>query len=90
VHGIFNETPSVEVHVYYQPGSGEPREVGLYGSHGFFGKHGRSSDVRVLKVVENRLKGIAIDEMRRSGRLGADASIKGDDWMRPHLGEVCG
>jgi hypothetical protein len=53
---------------------------------GFFGKHGHPANVEVPDIVENRLKGIAVDELRRSGRLGSGDSVKGDSWKRPHLG----
>jgi RHS repeat-associated protein len=73
---------SFEVHVYYR-GS----EVGIYGSNGFFNKHGtKASDVDVPQQVHNRLKGIAVDQMRKLGQLPRDADIKGDAWKRPMIG----
>lgn len=41
-----------EMHVYDKNG----REVGLYGSSGWFDKHRLDSDVQVPHSVENRLK----------------------------------
>ncbi|MBO3751987.1 hypothetical protein J5X84_38465 [Streptosporangiaceae bacterium NEAU-GS5] len=73
-----------EVHVYYRG-----KEVGIFGSNGWIGKHGHSANMRLSAVVENRLKGVAIDEMRKAGRLGPNDVIKGDAWKRPHVGDVC-
>ncbi|GAA5056192.1 hypothetical protein GCM10023259_038800 [Thermocatellispora tengchongensis] len=72
-----------EVHVYCW------KEVGNYGSNGWIGKHGHCADMRLDDVVENRLKGVAVDEIRRAKRLGADDTIKGDSRKRPHVGDVC-
>lgn len=74
-----------EVHVYRKG-----TEVGIYGSSGWIGKHGHSADMRLSDVVENRLKGVAVDEMRRAGRLGPEESVKGDAWKRPHTGDKGG
>lgn len=70
-----------EVHVYHKG-----TEVGIYGSNGWIGKHGHSADMNLGDTVENRLKGVAVDEMRRAGRLGPNDNIKGDAWKRPHVG----
>jgi hypothetical protein len=64
-------------------------EVGIYGSDSWIGKHGHSADMKLEDAVENRLKAVAVDEMRRAGRLGPNDDIKGDDWKRPHVGDVC-
>ncbi|TVT44607.1 type IV secretion protein Rhs [Amycolatopsis rhizosphaerae] len=75
-----------EIHVYYK-GS----EIGIYGSNGWFAKHGKSADVSVPESVENRLKGKAIEFMRGSGRIGPKGTedISGDKWMRPRLTGGC-
>ena len=75
-----------EMHVYYR-GS----EVGIYGSNGWFAKHGKSADVSVPENVENRLKGKAIEFMRSSGRIGPRGTedISGDKWKRPRLAGGC-
>ncbi|WP_026123178.1 hypothetical protein [Nocardiopsis chromatogenes] len=73
-----------EIHVYYKG-----QEVGIYGSNGWFNKHGKKGDADVPKAVENRLKGIAVDTMRKTGRLKEGDSIKGDDWKRNRLGGGC-
>ncbi|WP_166664400.1 RHS repeat-associated core domain-containing protein [Actinophytocola oryzae] len=72
-----------EVHVYYKGA-----EVGIYGSNGWIGKHGHSADMKLNDTVENRLKGIAIDEMRRAHTLGPNDNVKGDAWKRPHVGDA--
>ncbi|AGZ46087.1 polymorphic toxin-type HINT domain-containing protein [Actinoplanes friuliensis] len=77
---------SFEVHVYHR-GS----EVGIYGSNGFFNKHGvDASKVDVPQQVHNRLKGIAIDKMRKTGQLPQNADVKGDAWKRPMVGSTAG
>jgi hypothetical protein len=53
-----------EIHVYYRG-----NEVGLFGSNGWFDKHGLDSDVSVPDGVYNRLKGQAVDFMRGTGRI---------------------
>ena len=73
---------SFEVHVYYR-GS----EVGIYGSNGFLNKHGiNASNISVPDQVNNRLKGIAVDQMRKIGQLGPNDAVKGDAWKRPMIG----
>lgn len=69
-----------EIHVHDRRG-----EIGVFGSNGFFDKHGLPEQVDVPSKVANRLKGVAIDEMRAAGHLGAKGTenIKGDNWMRP-------
>ncbi|WP_460407336.1 helix-turn-helix domain-containing protein [Actinophytocola sediminis] len=47
--------------------------------------HGHSASIDLGATVENRLKGVAVDEMRRSGRLAPNADIKGEAWKRPHV-----
>lgn len=66
-------------------------EVGVFGSNGWFSKHGLDADVSVPGTVANRLKGISVKEMRASGRLGAKGTmdITGDKWKRPRLGGAC-
>jgi RHS repeat-associated protein len=77
---------SFEVHVYHRG-----TEVGIYGSNGFFNKHNiTASDVNVPDQVHNRLKGIAVDQMRKIGQIPADANIKGDAWKRPMIGSSGG
>jgi RHS repeat-associated protein len=77
-----------EMHVYDKNG----REVGLYGSNGWFDKHRLDSDVQVPRSVENRLKGEAVKFMRRTGRIGPRGTedISGDKWKRPRLKGSCG
>lgn len=73
---------SFEVHVYYRGG-----EVGIHGSNGFFDKHGIGvADISVPGQVNNWLKGIAVDQMRKIGQLGPDDAVKGDAWKRPMIG----
>ncbi|MGB8946117.1 MAG: RHS repeat-associated core domain-containing protein [Streptomyces sp.] len=77
-----------EMHVYDKNG----REVGLYGSNGWFDKHRLDSNVEVPQSVENRLKGEAVKFMRRTGRIGPRGTedISGDKWKRPRLKGSCG
>ncbi|MDI3405407.1 RHS repeat-associated core domain-containing protein [Streptomyces sp. B-S-A6] len=73
-----------EIHVYDKSG----REVGLFGSDGWFDKHGTvGANVDVPASVENALKGRAVDFMRRTGRIGEKGTedISGDKWKRPRL-----
>jgi RHS repeat-associated protein len=73
-----------EIHVY----DGAGREVGIFGSDGWFNKHGTTAaEVRVPPNVENALKGKSIDIMRRTGRIGPKGTedISGDKWRRPRL-----
>ncbi|MEU6278746.1 DUF6531 domain-containing protein [Streptomyces sp. NPDC047028] len=73
-----------EIHVYDKRG----REVGIFGSDGWFNKHGKSAaDADVPASVENALKGKAVDFMRGTGRLGPKGTqdITGDKWKRPRL-----
>ncbi len=73
---------SFEIHVYHRG-----VEVGVYGSNGFFNKHGlKASGVEVPNQVLNRLKGIAVDQMRKLGQISAGENIKGDAWKRPMIG----
>ena len=71
-----------EIHVYKNG-----REVGIYGSEGWFAKHGLPGGAEVPGTVENRLKGHAVDFLRKSGRLGPKGGddISGDNWQRPRL-----
>lgn len=73
-----------EIHVF----NGQT-EVGIFGSNGWIGKHGHPSDMELWATAENRLKGVAIAEMKRSGRLPLDADIRGDAWKRPHVSGSC-
>ncbi|GAA1923154.1 hypothetical protein GCM10009837_55500 [Streptomyces durmitorensis] len=77
-----------EMHVYDKNG----REVGLYGSNGWFDKHRLDSNVEVPQSVENRLKGEAVKFMRRTGRIGPRGTedVSGDKWKRPRLKGSCG
>ncbi|MGW5562289.1 DUF6531 domain-containing protein [Streptomyces tendae] len=73
-----------EIHVYDKRG----REVGIFGSDGWFNKHRKSAaEVDVPRSVENALKGKAVDFMRGTGRLGDKGTmdITGDKWKRPRL-----
>nr|WP_234392139.1 DUF6531 domain-containing protein [Streptomyces sp. WM6378] len=73
-----------EVHVYDKSG----REVGIFGSDGWFNKHGTTAaDVQVPASVENALKGRAIDTLRKTGRIGPKGTedISGEKWQRPRL-----
>ncbi|MFD2909188.1 hypothetical protein ACFSX9_10625 [Flavobacterium ardleyense] len=73
-----------EIHVVNKAGV----EVGIFGSDGFMNKHRLSGDdVNVPDSVNQRLKGIAIDEMRKAGRISSkgEDNIKGDNWKRPRL-----
>ncbi|GAA2003308.1 hypothetical protein GCM10009799_33060 [Nocardiopsis rhodophaea] len=74
-----------EIHVYYKG-----KEYGIFGSEGWFNKHGISKDVSIPKKIEDRLKGKAIETMRKQGRLGPKGTDnKGDNWKRPRLGGGC-
>lgn len=60
----------------------------MFGSTGWFNKHGTAAvDVNVPPNVYNRLKGAAVDFMRRSGILPPKgmADITVDNWMRPRM-----
>jgi Pretoxin HINT domain len=76
----FGRGVDFEIHVFFH---GE--EIGLFGSEGFFAKHGLGSDVEVPESVYNRLKGVAIDLMRGAGRIGPKGTqdITGDNWTQP-------
>ncbi len=75
-------TSDFEVHVYHKG-----KEVGIFGSNGWFSKHGKGTDVEVPRNVYNNLKGLAVEEMRRDRRIGPKGTqnIKGDSWMRPRI-----
>ncbi|MFF9062365.1 polymorphic toxin-type HINT domain-containing protein [Streptomyces sp. NPDC014882] len=75
-----------EVHVYHRG-----KEVGLFGSNGWFAKHGKGVDVELPKDVYNNLKGLAVEEMRRQHRIGPKGTenIKGDNWKRPRITGGC-
>ena len=62
-----------EVHVYKNG-----QEVGIYGQEGWFNKHGKTVP-EVPKSLEERLKGVAVDELRKQGKLPdkGEANIKG-------------
>jgi len=70
-----------EIHVYKNK-----KEVGVFGSEGWIHKHGLG-DAVIPESVENRLKGHAVDFMRKTGRLGPKGTedISGDKWQRPRL-----
>jgi len=77
-----------EIHVFDKNG----KEVGFFGSNGWFDKHGLSGPPKNMPPeLYNALKGHAIDFMRRSGRLPPKGSpgsdISGDKWKRPRLGK---
>ncbi|MCC3651547.1 HINT domain-containing protein [Streptomyces sp. S07_1.15] len=75
-------TTEFEVHVYHKG-----KEVGIFGSDGWFSKHGKSADVDVPRDVYNNLKGLAVGELRRDGRIGPKGteSVKGDNWKRSRI-----
>ncbi|WP_330242094.1 hypothetical protein [Streptomyces sp. NBC_00525] len=75
-----------EIHVYR---SG--REIGIFGSNGWFAKHGKSADVQVPREVYNLVKGLAVGELRRDGRIGSKGTenIKGDNWKRKRITGGC-
>ena len=76
-----------EIHVFDPNGN----EIGLFGSNGWFNKHGhKGRPLNCPRPVENQLKGQAIDIMRRSGELPSKGTfnIKGDRWMRGSLGAL--
>jgi hypothetical protein len=82
----YGQGTDFEIHVYHR-GS----EVGIFGSDGWFSKHGKSADVTVPDGVYNRLKGKAVEFMRASGRIGAlgTQDVSGDNWKMPRLGGGC-
>jgi len=69
-----------EIHVYNKSGV----EVGIFGSEGWINKHGITSNVEVPNGVESRLKGMAVDQMRKDGRIKPKGTedISGDKWKR--------
>lgn len=79
-------TTDFEIHVYK---SG--KEIGIFGSDGWFAKHGKSADVKVPREIYNLLKGLAVGEMRRDGRIGPKGTenIKGDSWKRDRITGGC-
>ncbi|MBS2966872.1 hypothetical protein KGA66_27815 [Actinocrinis puniceicyclus] len=82
----YGQGTDFEIHVYSRG-----TEVGIFGSDGFFAKHGLSADVSVPGDVYNRLKGKAIEFMRSTGRIGPQGTqdITGDKWKMPRLGGGC-
>ncbi len=69
-----------EIHVFDPKGV----EVGMYGEKGWFDKHGhKGRPAKCPAEVENRLKGTAVDILRRSGKLPEKGrgNIKGSRWM---------
>ncbi|MFB7213919.1 hypothetical protein [Streptomyces sp. NPDC056255] len=79
-------TTDFEIHVYKNG-----REIGIFGSDGWFAKHGKSADVKVPRETYNLLKGLAVGEMRREGRIGPKGTenIKGDSWKRDRITGGC-
>ncbi|GCD94100.1 DUF6531 domain-containing protein [Embleya hyalina] len=71
-----------EIHVY-KGGV----DYGVYGSTGWFAKHGHGTDIEVPAAIENSLRGMAIEMLRRTNRLGPRGTedISGDNWHRPRL-----
>ena len=67
------------------------KEVGVFGSSGWFPKHRHGIPTGVPDNVLNRLKGIAVDELRLAERLKPKgrANIKGENWKRPRLSGGC-
>jgi hypothetical protein len=82
----YGQGTDFEIHVYSRG-----TEVGIFGSDGFFAKHGLSADVSVPDGVYNRLKGKAIEFMCNTGRIGPQGTqdITGDKWKMPRLGGGC-
>ncbi|MER8113855.1 DUF6531 domain-containing protein [Streptomyces sp. NPDC094031] len=81
---VSNKGMDMEIHVYDK----SMREVGLFNSQGWFNKHGiKASEVEVPPGVENAIKGRAIYELRKVGRIGSKGTedISGDKWRRPPL-----
>ncbi|CUU59621.1 RHS repeat-associated core domain-containing protein, partial [Parafrankia irregularis] len=77
-----NRYTSFEIHVY----RGGP-EVGMYGSNGFFNKYGlKATAADSPEQVNNRLKGIAVDWVRKIGQIASGVDIAGDAWKRPMIG----
>ncbi|MEU0626772.1 hypothetical protein [Streptomyces sp. NPDC005989] len=79
-------TADFEIHVYKNG-----KEIGIFGSDGWFAKHGKSADVKVPRETYNLLKGLAVGEMRREGRIGPKGTekIKGDSWKRDRITGGC-
>jgi hypothetical protein len=79
-------TPDFEIHVCHRG-----KEIGIFGSDGWFSKHGKSADVVVPNDVYHNLKGLAVGELRRDGRIGPKGAenIKGDNWKRPRITGGC-
>jgi RHS repeat-associated protein len=75
-----------EIHVYRKG-----REVGVFGSNGWINKHGRGTDIDVPDSVMDRLKGKAVEYMRKTERIGPKGTgdISGDKWQRPRRTGGC-
>ncbi|SDI53241.1 hypothetical protein SAMN05421505_1648 [Sinosporangium album] len=63
----------------------------VFGSSGWFKKHGKMANVTVPRDVYNNLKGLVVGEMCASVHLGPKGieNIKGDNWMRPRITGGC-
>ncbi|MET9379040.1 hypothetical protein ACFYV5_24355 [Streptomyces sp. NPDC003035] len=79
-------TSDFEIHVYKNG-----KEIGVFGSTGWFSKHGKSADVTVPRETYNLLKGLAVSQMRADGRIGpkGTGNLKGDNWKRPRITGGC-
>ena len=72
---------SFEIHIY----DNKWKEVGVFGPDGWINKHGHKGAPEGLpSEIENRCKGVAVDEMRKRGELPEKGkkNIKGNNWMR--------
>ncbi|PRC92380.1 hypothetical protein S2091_3039 [Solimicrobium silvestre] len=70
-----------EIHVFDPQGN----EAGLYNQQGWFNKHGKKgAPAGIPEQCENRLRGEAIDQMRRRGHIPGKGlgDIKGGNWKK--------
>nr|WP_232072752.1 polymorphic toxin-type HINT domain-containing protein [Phytohabitans flavus] len=76
-----------EIHVYHR-GS----EVGIFGSQGFFNKHGLTGAPEGMPTgVYNTIRDTAITKMRAMGVIKPKGheDVTGDKWKRPLPGDAC-
>ncbi|MES2934551.1 MAG: RHS repeat-associated core domain-containing protein [Pseudomonadota bacterium] len=81
------QTDIFEIHVCGPNGT----EIGLFGADGWFNKHGHKGAPKGIPTeVENALKGMSINELRRREKLPKKgrANIKGDNWLK-RAAKVC-
>jgi RHS repeat-associated protein len=76
---------SFEVHVYAPNG----KEIGIYGPNGFFNKHGHhASAIQVPSSVSRTLNGIAVEELRKNGKLPIKGAPNGKKSIREYTNSI--